>query len=65
MVSAIEDKLRASGHPYIIGSECDVLSMPGYEKIIMEKVMAFTRCGCARNSPEIAGERIAANRPPA
>jgi len=46
MVCEIEDKLRASGHPYIIGSECDVLSMPGYEKIIMEKVMKFTSCGC-------------------
>lgn len=47
MISTIEDKLRASGHPYIIGSECDILSMPGYEKTIMEKVMAFTQCGCA------------------
>ncbi len=46
MVSEIEDRLRASGHPYIIGSECDVLSMPGYEQTIMEKVVAFTRCGC-------------------
>jgi uroporphyrinogen-III decarboxylase len=46
MVAAIEDKLKASGHPYIIGSECDVLSMPGYEKVIMDKVMAFTRCAC-------------------
>ena len=46
MVCEIEDKLRASGHPFIIGSECDVLSMPGYEKTIMEKVMAFTSCGC-------------------
>ena len=32
MVAAIEDKLRATGHPFIIGSECDILSMPGYEK---------------------------------
>lgn len=47
MVCEIEDKLRDSGHPYIIGSECDVLSMPGYEKTIMEKVMKFTSCGCA------------------
>jgi uroporphyrinogen-III decarboxylase len=46
MVAAIEDKLRATGHPFIIGSECDILSMPGYEKIIMEKVMAFTHCHC-------------------
>ena len=46
MISEIEEKLKASGHPYIIGSECDVLSMPGYEKTIMQKVMAMTGCGC-------------------
>lgn len=46
MVCEIEDKLKASGHPYIIGSECDILSMPGYEKTIMAKVMAFTSCPC-------------------
>ncbi len=46
MVAEIEDRMKASGHPYIIGSECDVLSMPGYEKVIMDKVMAFANCGC-------------------
>lgn len=46
MIQEIEDKLKASGHPYIIGSECDVLSMPGYERAIMDKVVAFARCGC-------------------
>lgn len=46
MVEEIEDRLKASGHPYIIGSECDVLSMPGYEQTIMQKVMAMTGCGC-------------------
>jgi uroporphyrinogen-III decarboxylase len=46
MVEAIETRLKASGHPYIIGSECDVLSMPGYEQTIMQKVMAMTGCGC-------------------
>ncbi len=45
MIDDIESHLKASGHPYIIGSECDILSMPGYEKIIMEKVMAMT-CAC-------------------
>ena len=47
LVHEIEDRLRASGHPFIVGSECDVLSMPGYEKTIMAKVMAFTTCGSA------------------
>ena len=45
LVGEIEDKLKATGHPYIIGSECDVLAMPGYETTIMQKVMAMTGCG--------------------
>lgn len=44
MVGEIESRLRATGHPFIVGSECDVLSMPGYEDAIMRKVKAF----CAR-----------------
>lgn len=44
-VAEIEAKLRPSGHPYIISSECDVLSMPGYEKTIMAKVNAMCGCG--------------------
>ncbi len=47
MVSEIEEKLKASGHPYIVGSECDVLSMPGYEKAILAKINAM--CGCGRH----------------
>ena len=47
MVAEIEDKLKASGHPYIVGSECDVLSMPGYEKAILAKVNAM--CGCGKH----------------
>ena len=45
MVVEIEEKLRASGHPFIVGSECDVLSMPGYEGKILEKVKAMCGCG--------------------
>ncbi len=44
MVAEIEEKLRPSGHPFIIGSECDVLSMPGYEKSILAKVNAMCAC---------------------
>jgi uroporphyrinogen-III decarboxylase len=44
MVGDIEARLRASGHPFIVGSECDVLSMEGYEGKIMEKVKAFCSC---------------------
>jgi uroporphyrinogen-III decarboxylase len=43
MVSELEDALRSTGRRFIIGSECDVLAMPGYERTIMEKVNAF--CG--------------------
>ncbi|MFA6175212.1 MAG: uroporphyrinogen decarboxylase family protein [Phycisphaerae bacterium] len=37
------EKMRASGHPFILGSECDVLSVPGSEKEILAKVDAFMR----------------------
>ena len=47
-VSEIEEKLRPTGHPFIISSECDVLSMPGYEKTIMAKVNAM--CGCGKHA---------------
>jgi uroporphyrinogen-III decarboxylase len=37
-------KMKATGHPFILASECDILSMPGYEKTIKEKVNAFCSC---------------------
>ena len=48
LVAELEEKLSATGHPFIISSECDVLSMPGYEKTIMAKIKAM--CSC-RNRP--------------
>ena len=33
--------MRAAGHPFILGSECDVLSVPGQERTLIEKVAAF------------------------
>ena len=52
LVNEIEEKLGATGHPFIVSSECDVLSMPGYEKTIMTKINAMCSCrksqlGCA------------------
>jgi uroporphyrinogen-III decarboxylase len=38
------DKMQATGHPFILGSECDVLSVPGSEREIMGKVEAFLKC---------------------
>jgi uroporphyrinogen-III decarboxylase len=34
-------RMRAAGRPFILGSECDVLSVPGYHDVILEKVTAF------------------------
>ena len=36
-------KMRAAGHPFILGSECDVLSVPGSEGEILAKVDAFMK----------------------
>lgn len=35
------EKMRTAGHPFILGSECDVLSVPGSEEEILAKVDAF------------------------
>jgi uroporphyrinogen-III decarboxylase len=43
MASDIAEKVAATGHPFILGSECDVLSVPGKEAEIMAKVEAFLR----------------------
>ena len=37
------EKMEASGHPFILGSECDVLSVPGSEREILAKVDAFMK----------------------
>jgi len=34
-------RMRAAGHPFILGSECDVLSVAGREAAIQAKVAAF------------------------
>ncbi len=34
-------RMKATGHPFILGSECDVLSVPGSEQRIKQKVAAF------------------------
>ncbi|MDR1144796.1 MAG: uroporphyrinogen decarboxylase family protein, partial [Verrucomicrobiales bacterium] len=42
MAAELREQMRATGHPFILGSECDVLSVPGSEQIIQDKVNAFT-----------------------
>ncbi len=39
--SEIKRKMKDANHPYILSSECDVLSVPGCEETIMRKVMAI------------------------
>jgi len=34
-------RMREAGHPFILGSECDILSVPGCENSIRAKVEAF------------------------
>lgn len=43
MASTLVEKMRATGHPFILGSECDVLSVPGSEREILSKVEAFMK----------------------
>jgi uroporphyrinogen-III decarboxylase len=39
------EQMHACGHPFILGSECDVLSVPGSEQEILGKVEAFMKIG--------------------
>ncbi len=39
-------KMKQANHPFILGSECDVLSVPGSEELIKSKVHRFLTCGC-------------------
>lgn len=41
------DKMRACGHPHILGSECDVLHVPEAAATIREKVDVMLTCGRA------------------
>lgn len=40
------EKMEAANRPFILGSECDVLSVEGREEAIKGKVEAFMRSGC-------------------
>jgi uroporphyrinogen-III decarboxylase len=41
-------KMKEAKHPFILGSECDVLSVPESIRTINEKVNAFVGCSCCR-----------------
>jgi len=38
--------MAKAGHPFILGSECDVLNVPGSTAVIRGKVDAFIGCKC-------------------
>jgi len=40
-VRELDDRMMRTGHPYLLGTECDVLSVPGCEATLMAKVMAL------------------------
>ncbi len=40
-------RMRATGHPHILGSECDVLFVPDAIDRILRKVEVMCRCRCA------------------
>ncbi len=46
MTCELLHRMDATGHPFILGSECDVLSVPGRHDAIVEKVNVFLRCAC-------------------
>jgi hypothetical protein len=37
-------KMKASGHPYLLGTECDVLCIDGCQKTLIDKAMAIVNC---------------------
>ncbi len=39
-------RMREAGHPFILGSECDILNVPGATATICGKVEAFVGCRC-------------------
>ena len=45
-------RMREAAHPFILGSECDVLNVPGSTVVIRNKVDAFVHCRC--DGPRVA-----------
>ncbi|MEX0777903.1 MAG: uroporphyrinogen decarboxylase family protein [Phycisphaeraceae bacterium] len=46
----LADAMRALDRPFILGSECDVLSVPGAHQTISRKVHTMLHCGCPKGS---------------
>ncbi|WP_221029213.1 uroporphyrinogen decarboxylase family protein [Actomonas aquatica] len=50
-------RMQAIGHPFILGTECDVLSVPGKEAEIVSKVNALMRCACEQHAAGTGSRR--------
>lgn len=50
MATELRQKMAMTGHAFILGSECDILSVPGCEKKIMDKVLAMIDAGSSRRT---------------
>jgi hypothetical protein len=44
-------RMTEAGHPFILGSECDILNVPGATAVIRGKVEAFVGCKVRRTTP--------------
>ncbi len=44
-------RMAEAKHPFILGSECDILNVPGSTAIIKRKVDTFVRCRCEGPRP--------------
>ncbi len=42
----LQQQMRSVHHPFILGSECDVLSVPGSEATIQRKIAVMLHCSC-------------------
>ena len=42
--------MQAAGHPFILGTECDILSVDHCESTLMRKALAVAACRCAHGS---------------
>jgi len=49
----LQERMAQTGHAFIIGSECDILSVPGHEKTIMAKAMGMIEATGGNNAAQL------------
>lgn len=51
----LRERMAATGHPFILGSECDILCVPGHEQKLMSKALGIVETGRqAAHAPQCA-----------